>query len=158
MKILYVTKTHVEDSIAASTLASACIDVYNYEEFYESSKTIINTCYSIFVDELKDNMKLNDDLTPQSPSVNDFMIRNRVVIEEFSYYRIYEDGIYKTTKDGEINEYLGALGTVASRDGNIIVTQTLYSRIGVYIENPITHEIQYVTKDFTVDITVNERE
>lgn len=154
IKIINHTKAEVEDSIAAATLASACINTYSYSDFNESSSKIINECYDIFRQSFIENMRLKDDLTPIENTLTDRLIEDPLVIEEYSYYCIKDNIVYKTVYGNAaiINREEGAVGTVKTPNNIDVVCPTFYVRVGMNIINPITKEKIYITKEFSVDL------
>lgn len=155
-QLLYYTKINVEDSIAASTLASACINLYDYGDFDNMSYEIINSCYDLFEKSFKENMKLDNNFMPKQDSFNATLIAQPIEVLEFSYYCIRNDIVYKTTKNGGINIEKGYVGQVTTPNGNVISQTTIYVKILIYIENPYTKELIPVEKDFSVDIVESE--
>lgn len=154
-QILYYTKTNVEDSVAAATLGSACVNLYDYGDFDNMSYEIVNSCYDLFKESLIENMELDENMSPLANSFNAILIAEPVEILEYSYYCIRDDIVYKTTKNGSINVAKGYLGEVQTPNGNIISQTTIYTKIRIAIKNPYTKEISYADKEFSVDIVEN---
>ena len=155
-QILYYTKINVEDSIAAATLASACINLYDYGDFDNMSYEVINSSYDLFEKSFKENMKLDNNLMPIQNSFNATLIVQPIEILEFSYYCIRDGVVYKTTKNGNVNVEKGFVGQATTPNGNVISQTTIYVKILLQIQNPYTKELIPVTKDFSVDIVENE--
>ena len=102
-QILYYTKTNVEDSMAAATLGSACVNLYDYGDFDNMSYEIVNSCYNLFEKSLIENMELDTNMMPLSDSFNSILIAEPIEILEYSYYCIRDNVVYKTTKNCSIN-------------------------------------------------------
>jgi hypothetical protein len=154
-QILYYTKTNVEDSVAAATLASACVNLYDYGDFDSMSYEIINSCYDLFEKSLSENMSLDGNLKPTHDSFGAILITEPVEILEYSYYCIRDGIVYKTTKNGSVNVNKGFAGQVTTPNGNVISQTTIYAKIRVSVKNPYTKEIVTAIKDFSVDIVEN---
>lgn len=151
-QMIYYTQISVEDSIAISTLASSCINLYEYEDFDKTSYTIINECYNIFVESFKINMELDDNLLPLENSFASYLIAEPIIIKEYSYYCIKDGRVYKTTKNKTVNVDMGDIGDVKTPDGNIITEATIYVNLTIGLKNIFSNEVVYVDKCFTVDI------
>ena len=154
-QILYYTKTNVEDSMAAATLGSACVNLYDYGDFDNMSYEIVNSCYNLFEKSLIENMELDTNMMPLSDSFSSILIAKPIEILEYSYYCIRDNVVYKTTKNGNINVEKGYVGQVKTPNGNVIAQTTIYAKIRIYIKNPYTKEITFTDKDFSVDIVEN---
>ena len=144
-EVVKYTHDTVDDGLTASSLAASCINIKQELDFNASSQDAVNNCYSIFLTSLKENLHLDDFLYPIENSGMDILITSAVNIDSFVFYRVektpnpsYRGGpnekeflylVYKTTYNGHINEYLGEAGTVKTPNGNIVTTDTIYTKI-----------------------------
>lgn len=154
--LIEYTRNTVDDGLMAATLASACINVKDDIDFNEASTLVMNDCYDIFSISIKENMNLNSQFCPIENSACSILITSPVSIEEYTFFREYNGDIYKTTKNGVVNEKIGPVGTVKTDNGVLLTANAIYVKISFDVLNPITKETQKVTREASVDVIFDD--
>ena len=128
-------KTHTEDTLAASNLASAVIDIQ---------------AYSIYQEALKINMGLNDQW--EDPTG---LISSPVRVEQYIVYNVRGSEV-EVTSFGEGLNYSATetLGSATSPNGQVIESTSVYSRISYQVDGYFGVTVP-AEKDKLVDIVKN---
>ena len=150
--LIEYTRNTVDDGLMAATLASACINIKDDKDFDEASILVITDCYSIFEVSLKENLNLDSMFKPIPGTACDLIISSPITIDEYIFYREENGKIYKTTKGGVVNEYVGLAGKVKTNNGIVIVTNSVYSKISFDIYDSVNDEHKNVSRECVVDV------
>lgn len=143
------TKTFVEDSLAASNLASAVIDAEEYGISHNVVITDPQNAYSTYQRALKANMGLNDAWESQDK----LAIAGKVEILNYIIYNVrgndveiisFGESSYSTT-------VVGGLGSVKAPNDKVIASTSVYSRITFPVEGILNIRVT-AEKDELVDI------
>lgn len=141
-----------EDALAASSLASAVIDIQEYG----TTKNIIiaepDQAYSCFQRVLKTNMELDE----QWNSANTQAISGPVEVINYIVYNVREDDveIYYFGQSTYSQTVTGGLGTVTAPNGKTIESTSIYSSI-TFPVNGIFGIQTIAKKEVLVDIVSN---
>ena len=153
LRRLDVTRIQVEDSLVASNLASAVIDINEYGTTNNIIISDTTKAYNQFCDALKNNLNLNDNFEPS----NNKFFKSKIDVLEFVIYNVKGNEIEEvkiTDKDITEKIYSGKVGELKTPDGAIINSTTIYSKIGFTIGALLDDEY-YRTKEISVDIVSN---
>ncbi|NLK12968.1 MAG: hypothetical protein GX312_05165 [Candidatus Phytoplasma sp.] len=154
LKEISFTKTLVEDGLMASNLASAVIDIDEYGTTNNIVITDTIHAYTVFLNALKDNLGLDNNLKPY----NDRVIVEPVEVEKYIIYNVVGNDVHVTeyrygVKQAEIT-HTGAAGKMYTPDSVLITDTTIYSKIKLKL-NGLLDSIVNVTKEKSVDITIS---
>lgn len=153
-RYIAITKNNVEDGIVASLLASAIIDT----DEYGTTKNVVisdyDNCYSLFMESLKGNLKLDSNMNPRDKT----LITSKVNIDKFSIYNVVDNKVYKISKTGNgffgQPLYVGDVGDVVTENNIRIDTTTIYAKISFRISGYDGIGVE-TSKEECVDITKN---
>ena len=123
-------KTHTEDALAASNLASAVIDIQEYGINHNLVIKDPEQAYSIYQEALKINMGLNDQW--EDPTG---LISSPVRVEQYIVYNVRGSEV-EVTSFGEGLNYSATetLGSATSPNGQVIESTSVYSRISYQVD------------------------
>lgn len=143
-------KTHTEDALAASNLASAVIDIQEYGINHNLIIKDPEQAYSIYQDALKINMGLNDQW--EDPTG---LISSPVRVEQYIVYNVRGSEV-EVTSFGEGLNYSATetLGSATSPNGRVIESTSVYSRISYQVDGYFGVTVP-AEKDKLVDIVKN---
>lgn len=152
LKVLKTAKYSIEDSLVASNLAAATVDLKEYGSTNLILNNNFNKSYEDYCKALKENLKLDENFNPKSKSI----IESKVDIVDFTIYNVNGNDIEKISKspNGVVSSqtFPNAVGTLKTPDGVTITTTLVYSKIGFSIKGYLDKTL-YVYKDNSVDIT-----
>lgn len=157
MKIISFTRTTVEDGLVASTLASAWFQAGENTNELKIDDARMEEYYNIFVSSLKENLMLDDSLTPKPGTATDSLICSPITIESYIFYTVRNGKVYKISRTAAIDteSLLGDVGRVTAPDGTYIYEPTIYSKVSFWIVNQISKEKKEIEKECVVDIAKN---
>lgn len=140
-------KTHTEDTLAASNLASAVIDIQEYGINHNLVIKDPEQAYSIYQEALKINMGLNDQW--EDPTG---LISSPVLVEQYIVYNVRGSEV-EVTSFGEGLNYSATetLGSATSPNGQVIESTSVYSRISYQVDGYFGVTVP-AEKDKLVDI------
>lgn len=140
-------KTHTEDTLAASNLASAVIDIQEYGINHNLVIKDPEQAYSIYQEALKINMGLNDQW--EDPTG---LISSPVRVEQYIVYNVRGSEV-EVTSFGEGLNYSATetLGSATSPNGQVIESTSVYSRISYQVDGYFGVTVP-AEKDKLVDI------
>ena len=143
-------KTHTEDTLAASNLASAVIDIQEYGINHNLVIKDPEQAYSIYQEALKINMGLNDQW--EDPTG---LISSPVRVEQYIVYNVRGSEV-EVTSFGEGLNYSATetLGSATSPNGQVIESTSVYSRISYQVDGYFGVTVP-AEKDKLVDIVKN---
>lgn len=143
-------KTHTEDTLAASNLASAVIDIQEYGINHNLVIKDPEQAYSIYQEALKINMGLNDQW--EDPTG---LISSPVLVEQYIVYNVRGSEV-EVTSFGEGLNYSATetLGSATSPNGQVIESTSVYSRISYQVDGYFGVTVP-AEKDKLVDIVKN---
>ena len=143
-------KTHTEDTLAASNLASAVIDIQEYGINHNLVIKDPEQAYSIYQEALKINMGLNDQW--EDPTG---LISSAVRVEQYIVYNVRGSEV-EVTSFGEGLNYSATetLGSATSPNGQVIESTSVYSRISYQVDGYFGVTVP-AEKDKLVDIVKN---
>lgn len=150
----HAVSAFVEDSLAASNLASAVIDV---EEYGRTHNILVETPESAFYrywEALIYNLKLDENLY----STNNEVICGKVDILSFQVFNVIGDTVwrYRFDEGGRLLDKVALdLETTYLPDGNKLETTSVYSKVGFHVMG-LGGETVYGTKEKSVDIKREE--
>lgn len=131
---------YLEDTLAASNLASAVVDI---EEFGITNKIIIkdsDTAYERYRRAVKGNLNLNEAWEGQEGG----MIQGLVRIVNYIVYNV--DGgevtIYRYDENGLMTSWKDSIGNAAAPNGIRIESTSIYSEIAFTVKGLMGMEIQ----------------
>lgn len=146
--------TFVEDSLAASNLASAVIDVREYGRTHNILVESPENAFGRYKEALIYNLELDENLY----SSNQEVLYGKVDILSYQVFNVLGDKVYRYRFE-ESGRLLDVEETeVASTylpDGNKVETTSVYSKVGLYVTVPGGGTI-YATKENSVDIKRRE--
>lgn len=147
------TSTYVEDSLAASNLASAVIDIQEYGRTHNIIIAEPYHAYEIYQKALKDNLVLNDNWECPGKAA----ITGRIEILSYIIYNITGNkvDIYSYGKDGTGHStILNGLGTVKAPNGQTIQSTSVYSKVAFPVDGIMGVHVD-AKKDKLVDVVDN---
>ena len=145
-----VVGAFVEDSLAASNLASAVVDIREYGKTHNILLQSPEDAFYRYREALIHNLHLNSDLS----SVNEEVLCGKVDILSYQVFNVIENRVivYRFGEDGSL---LGtetvSLEQAYLPDGNKVETTSIYSKVGFYVMG-LGGERIYATKEKTVDV------
>lgn len=143
----------VEDSLVASGLACALVDVETLGKTGEIRIESPKQCYDRFIFHLKENLKLDD----EGNSSYHALSMGPVTLLDFRIYNVQDTVVTEYVFDGNGNllrQLDGSLGNMYTPDGKEIQSATVFAKIGFYVKG-IHSSVVYGTKKQTVDIKEN---
>lgn len=158
--IVYLTQIHqyeatsssTEDALAASSLASAVIDIQEYGISHDILVESPDNAYQIYQTALKTNLNLKNDWT----SDNIGAISGAVEILDYIIYNVkgMDVYVYRYGTNNSQTVIPNGLGSVEAPDGQLIVSTSIYSRITFPVDGVWgVHTI--AEKELLVDIVNN---
>lgn len=122
----------LEDSLAASGLASAIIDVERYGIDHVKVISEPESAFSVYVSTLKTNLQLEDDFTSRMSWID-----GKINIDEYCIYNVYEDYVEEVVVDGYgiKNIRKGAMGDLCAPNGQVIKATGVYSEISFHTKD-----------------------
>lgn len=144
---------YLEDALAASTLASAVIDVEEYGRTHNILVDNPYAAYERFCVAVKGNLQLDDNWE----CGNKGLISGAVQVANYTIYNVKDElvMVYEM-ESGSIREWQGVLGSVNAPDGTLIEETSIYSELIFPVES-----FGFVTQAHMgqlVDIVTNEEE
>ncbi|MBQ8822992.1 MAG: hypothetical protein IJZ82_10140 [Lachnospiraceae bacterium] len=150
----HAVSVFVEDSLAASNLASAVIDV---EEYGMTHNILVESPESAFYryrEALVHNLKLDENLY----STREEVLCGKVDILSYQVFNVIGDTVwrYRFDEGGRLLDTVSLdLGTTYLPDGNKLETTSVYSKVGFYVMG-LGGETIYGTREKSVDIKREE--
>lgn len=142
----------VEDSITASNLASAVIDIEEFGTTNEIKVKDAGEAYETYCNALKSNLMLDDYFMP----VNNDYIKSNVTVHDYILYNVNGNDIEEYRFSNGVPQALtthnSMVGVMLTPDGKLIENTTIYSKVGFTIRG-LQEDEYYVYKDESVDIT-----
>lgn len=149
---LRTTKNQVEDSLVASNLASATVDLKEYGTTNRIVNNDFNSAFNTFIKSLKQNLLLDNNLEQTDKKI----ISSKINIDNFTIYNVVGNDVQFTTRDssGNISSSIISNGKDRAKtpDGAIINSTTVYSKISFKVKGYLNTEYN-VFKEKSVDIT-----
>lgn len=143
-------KTHTEDALAASNLASAVIDIQEYGINHNLIIKYPEQAYSIYQDSLKINMGLDNQWDDPTG-----LISSPVQVEQYIIYNVRGAEVEVTSfGDGLNYTAMETLGSATAPNGQVIESTSVYSRISYQVDGYFGITVPAV-KDKLVDIVKN---
>lgn len=142
--------TFVEDSLAASNLASAVIDVEEYGRTHNIRVESPESAFYRYKEALIYNLKLDANLQ----STNSDTLWGKVDILSYQVFNVIGDVvyIYRFEESGRLADcVIQDLAGAYLPDGNKVETTSVYSKIGFTVTG-LGGETIYATKEKSVDI------
>lgn len=123
---------YMEDTLAASNLASAVIDIEEYGISHKVQISDAARAYERYQSAVKENLQLNDNWE----SANSTLISGPVSIEKYIVYNVDNNGItiFSLNANGTITTSAGVLGRVTAPNGIGITNTSVYSEIAFPIK------------------------
>lgn len=127
------TAVYLEDTLAASNLASALIDV---EEYGKSHRVLVEDeqeAFAIYKEAVRANLGLDE----QWMCMNEGLITGPVEIVNYTIYNVDGQQVesVRMSGDGEAWEReIGTLGTVTAPDGSVVEHTGIYSELRFYVK------------------------
>ncbi len=141
---------YVEDSLTASGLAAAVIDVREYGRTHTILVESPAGSFEKFKEALRYNLKLDEELR----STNEEVLKGKVDILTYQIFNVCGDvvTVYHFREDGSLlsTESI-ALAQAYLPDGNKVETTAVYSKVGFYVAG-LNGGWIYATKEKAVDI------
>lgn len=143
-------KTHTEDALAASNLASAVIDIQEYGINHNLIIKDPDQAYGIYQDALKINMNLNDQW--ENPTG---LISGPVQVVQYIVYNVRGSEVeVNSFGDGLNYSLIENLGSATAPNGQVIESTSVYSRISYQVGGYFGVTVPAM-KDKLVDVVKN---
>lgn len=133
LSIFRDTSTYVEDSLAASNLASAVIDIKEYGRTHNIIIAEPYQAYTVYQKALKSNLALDNNWKCPGKAA----ITGKIEILSYIIYNITGNkvDIYSYGKDGTGHStILNGLGTVKAPNGQLIKSTSVYSKVAFPVD------------------------
>lgn len=153
LKQYRVIRGFVEDALVSSNLASAVADIQEYGIQHHLVIKDPDRAYEMYQEALKINLRLNNSWEYPDKSV----ITGPVEVLEYIVYNVRGNDVevFSYTGGGSSSyQAPGGLGSVASPNGILIESTSVYSRIGFPVEGVFGIHID-AQKEKLVDIVAN---
>lgn len=141
-----LTKANLEDALTASTLAALVFDV---DELSATGEICIDDkkTFGIFLETLKTNLELNDDMTAKNPVYYD-----SVKIRTYTVYNVKGNDVITirynpSSGTSERAVHIGGLGTVTAENGESVKSSSAYVKLEISITGFMGGDPQIVTVD-----------
>lgn len=140
IELYRTTSLYLEDTLAASNLASAVVDL---KEYGRSHKILIensHTAYERYQHAVKGNLNLNDAWEGQAGGV----IQGSVQIMNYTIYNVDGDQVtvYHYDGNGLMTSWTAALGNTSAPNGILIDSTSIYSEIAFMVRGLFGMEVQ----------------
>lgn len=139
-----MARDKMDDGITASSLAALIIDMDTYTA---TSEYMIHPekAYSAFMENLKLNLKLNDNMEALNP-----VYYTKIDIGDFIIYNVNKNDVTVITYVNGIPSsytYQNGLGSVTAKNGEIITSSSLYVRLELDLKGFMGSREKYVDID-----------
>ena len=140
MELYRTTSLYLEDTLAASNLASAVVDL---KEYGRSHKILIENSYAAYEQyqqAVKGNLNLNDAWEGQAGGV----IQGSVQIVNYIIYNVDDDQVtvYHYDENGLMTSWTDTLGNASAPNGILIESTSIYSEIAFMVRGLFGIEVQ----------------
>lgn len=133
IEVYCTSASYLEDGLAASTLASAVIDVEEYGSTHHILVENPYKAYERFCTAVKGNLQLDDNWECE----NKGLISGTVKVERYIIYNVQDEMImvYEVESGEEIEAWQGVVGSVTAPNGIAISETSIYSEITFPVES-----------------------
>lgn len=152
LSVHQASSTYIEDALASSNLASAVMDLDIYGRTGTLQVRDPAGAYALYRRALRDNLRLDEGWV----CVNGSIISGKVTVYQYILYLTDGEDVteYRFSGTGmEKEEHPGGKGRVTAPDGTVILTASVYSRIGFPVDS-MGREL-YCYKEKCVDVVMN---
>ncbi len=148
----HMTSIYLEDTLAASNLASAVVDLEEYGISHEILISEPNQAYIRYCSAVKGNLNLNEEWE----CTNKQLVSGAVSIVNYTVYNVQEGAvtIYSIDENGQISSGKGELGGVRAPNGILIESTSIYSEISFAVKGLFGMEVK-AHKGKLVDIVAS---
>ena len=140
MELYRTTALYLEDTLAASNLASAVVDL---KEYGRTHKILVGNSYEAYQryrQAVKGNLNLNDAWEGRTGGI----IQGCVRIINYTVYNV--DGnqvtVYQYDENGFMTSWTGELGNISAPNGILIESTSIYSEIAFAVRGLFGIEMQ----------------
>lgn len=140
MELYKTTSLYLEDTLAASNLASAVVDLKEYGRTHKILIEDSHVAYERYKQAVKGNLNLSDAWEGQSGGV----IQGNVQIMNYTIYNV--DGsnvtVYHYDENGLMTSWTEVLGSASAPNGILIESTSIYSEIAYMVKGLFGIEVQ----------------